>query len=160
MLPALWNRVNLDSSDHMTFFHCSRVQFLCSLANWSLFFQLASLISGFLKATQLFSPNPLSSLRIVRVKMLLLSLLNIPVSSTVVVFLRFDFTKRLNDRRSQSLFFDYISSSVQTVLIPTLVVSAVCLGVFFAWCTPLIWAFWNRWTSFPRPQDVSSNMVV
>ena len=39
--PSLWNRVNLDSSDHMTFFHCSRVQSLCSLANWSLFFPIS-----------------------------------------------------------------------------------------------------------------------
>merc|ERR1712035_273013 len=31
MPPSLWNRLNLDSSDHMTFFHCSRVQSLCSL---------------------------------------------------------------------------------------------------------------------------------
>ncbi len=41
MHPSLWNRVNLDSSDHMTFFHCSKVQYLCSLANWSLFSWLA-----------------------------------------------------------------------------------------------------------------------
>ena len=34
------------------------------------FFRLASLISDFLKATQLFSHNPLSSLRLVRVEML------------------------------------------------------------------------------------------
>ncbi len=37
MHPSLWNRVNLDSSDHMTFFHCSKVQYLCSLAYWILF---------------------------------------------------------------------------------------------------------------------------
>ncbi len=83
MHPSLWNRVNLDSSDHMTLFQCSKVQYLCSHAN---FFRLASLISYFLKATRLFSPNPLSFLRIVRVEMILLSLLNIAVRSTVVVF--------------------------------------------------------------------------
>lgn len=33
MHPSLWNRVNLDSSDHMTFFQCSRVPSLCSLVN-------------------------------------------------------------------------------------------------------------------------------
>ena len=59
----------------MTFFHCSKVQSLCSLTNWSIFFWLASLISGFLKATQLFIPNPLSSLHTLHVEMLLLSLL-------------------------------------------------------------------------------------
>lgn len=37
MFPSLWNRVNLDPLDHMTFVHCSRVQSLCSLANWSIF---------------------------------------------------------------------------------------------------------------------------
>ena len=43
-----------------------------------------SLISGFVKATQLLSPNPLSSLYIVHVEMLLLLLLNIALSPTVV----------------------------------------------------------------------------
>ena len=38
MCPSLWNRVNLNSSDHQTFFHSIRVQSLCSLPNWSLFF--------------------------------------------------------------------------------------------------------------------------
>ena len=65
MRPSLWNRVNLDLSDHMTFFHCSRVKSSCSRSNWSLFFRLASLISGFLQAPQISSPNPLSSLSIV-----------------------------------------------------------------------------------------------
>lgn len=67
---SLWKRVNPDSSDHMTFFHCSRVQFLCSLLNRSRFPQLASMISGFLKAKQLFSPNLLSSRCIVQVDLL------------------------------------------------------------------------------------------
>ena len=62
--------INVDSSDLMTFFHCSRVQSLCSLANWSLFFRLVLLISGFLKATLPFSPDPLSSLHIVQVEIL------------------------------------------------------------------------------------------
>ena len=61
MYPSLWNRVNLDSLDHMTLFHWSSIPSLCSLANWSLFFQLASLISGFLKATQLFQSLEFSS---------------------------------------------------------------------------------------------------
>uniref|UniRef100_A0A3B5PS70 DDE-1 domain-containing protein n=1 Tax=Xiphophorus maculatus TaxID=8083 RepID=A0A3B5PS70_XIPMA len=54
---------------------------------------------SFLTATQLFNPNPLSSLRIVRVEMLLHSQLNILLSSAVV-FLRLDLTKRLSNRRS------------------------------------------------------------
>jgi len=153
MLPSLWNRENLDSSDHMTVFHRSRVQSLCSLANWSLFSWLASLISGLLRATKLFSPNPLSSLRIVRVEMLLLSLLNIALSYTVV-FLRLDFTKSLSDRQSWSvrIFFrphfflsdDGSPLSFQflimrwTVLNPILVVFAVSLDVFSAWCMPMI----------------------
>ena len=33
MWLSLWNRVTLDISDHVTLFHCSRVQSLCSLAN-------------------------------------------------------------------------------------------------------------------------------
>ena len=36
MGPSLWNRVTLDSSDHMTFFHHSRLQSLCSRAVSSL----------------------------------------------------------------------------------------------------------------------------
>ncbi len=98
-------------------------------------------------ATQLFSPNPLSSLRIVRVEMLLLSLLNIAVSSAVD-FLRYDFTKCLSDLQSRSFksffrphFFledDGSPLSFQvlimrwTVLNPILVVSAISLVVFFA----------------------------
>ena len=70
---------------HQTTWSSARVQSLCSLGNWSPP-QLVSLLSGFLKVTQLFSPNPLSSLCIVRVEMLLLSLLNKAVSSTVVFF--------------------------------------------------------------------------
>lgn len=46
----------------MTCLNDSRVQSSCSLTTWSLFFWLASLISGFLQATQLFSPKLLSSL--------------------------------------------------------------------------------------------------
>ena len=65
MHPSLWNRVNLDSS-------------LCSPANWNPLFQLASLISGFLKATQLFSPNLLTSLRIECVEMRLLTIKHRP----------------------------------------------------------------------------------
>ena len=71
------------------------------------FFQVASVISGFLKASELFSPNPLSSLHIVHVEMLLLSILTIALSSTVVVFLWFDFTKRLSDHQSLSIRIFY-----------------------------------------------------
>ena len=85
------------SSDRMTF-HCFRVQSSYSLANSSLFFWLASQISGFLPIF----PNPLSSLHIVHVEMLLLSLLNIALSSAVV-FLPTDFTKHLSDRRTRSI---------------------------------------------------------
>ena len=70
-------------SDHMTLFQWSRDQHVCSWANWSLFFQLASLISGLLKTVQLFSPNPLHVLHTVYPEMLLLSILNIAMSSTV-----------------------------------------------------------------------------
>ena len=124
----------------------------CSLANRSLFVRLASLVSGFLKATQLFSPSPLSSLHIVRVEMLLLSLLNIALHSTVT-FLQFDFTKRLSDRHSRSfrIFFrphfvledDGSPLSFQflimrwTVLNPILVVSAISSDVFSARCMPM-----------------------
>lgn len=59
------NLVNLGSSDHITFFLLlqSPVFKLPS----KLFFQLASLGSGFLQATQLFSPNLMSSLYFVHV---------------------------------------------------------------------------------------------
>ena len=43
-----------------------------------------------------------------------------------------------------------------TVLNPVLVVLSVSLVVFFTWCRTIIWSFWNRLTSFPRPQDMSS----
>ena len=36
LLPSLWNKLNCDSSDHITFFHRSMVQSLWSLAHWSL----------------------------------------------------------------------------------------------------------------------------
>ena len=65
------------------------------------FIQVSSLIIGFLKTTQLFSPNPLGSLHIVRVEMLLFSPLNIAVSSTFFFF--------LSDRDRSRLFSDYIS---------------------------------------------------
>lgn len=83
MLSSLQKRVYLDSSDHMTF-HYFRVQSLCSLGNWSLCPQLASVIIGFLNTRQLFSPKPLISLHFVHVEMLLLSLINITLSSTGV----------------------------------------------------------------------------
>ena len=56
-----------------------------------------SLIDGFLKDTQMFGPNLFSSLRIMLVEMIFLSLLNIALSSAVVL-LRFDLTKRRSDR--------------------------------------------------------------
>ena len=97
------------------------------------FFWLASLISGFLKATHLFSPNPLSSL----------SVLNIALSSTVV-FLRFVFIKHLSNRWSRSIriFFRphfFLEVMLWTVLNPLLVVSAI----------------FYRLTSFPQPRDAS-----
>lgn len=106
MLSSLQKRVYLDSSDHMTF-HYFRVQSLCSLGNWSLCPQLASLISGFLKTTQLFSPRPLTSLHFVHVEMLLLSLINITLSSTVVFFY-------LCDRPSGSFRFSFSMVSQHT----------------------------------------------
>lgn len=53
--------------------------FLCSLAILSIF--IVTLISGLLKATQLL--NPMSSLRIAHVEILLLSLLNTALTSAV-----------------------------------------------------------------------------
>ena len=109
MHPSLWNRVNLTNQttwphdllpllQHPIFMLPSKLNFFFS---W-----LASLIHGYLKATQLFSPIHLSSLHTVCVEMLLLSLLNITLSSTVV-FLPFDFTippfQRLSDRQSRSI---------------------------------------------------------
>jgi len=79
---------------------------LLSLLQSSIFMlpsKLKPLICGFLKGPQLFSPNPLSSLHIVRVEMLLLSLLNTPVSSTVA-FLRYDLTKGIADYDHSRLF--------------------------------------------------------
>ena len=81
MRPSLWNRVNLDSSDHMTFFSIAPESNLYPPQQTeAVFFSFASLISGFLKATQLLSPNPLRSFHIVCVEMLLLSLFNIAVN--------------------------------------------------------------------------------
>lgn len=42
-----WNRVNLDSSDHTTFFHCFGVQSLCSPTNGCPFFKSTSPIRVF-----------------------------------------------------------------------------------------------------------------
>ena len=69
-------------NDSLTQIH----QLLHPTWNSNFFSQFASLIRGSLEATQLFSPNPLSSLRIVRVEMLLLSLSNMSVSSIVVFY--------------------------------------------------------------------------
>lgn len=55
-------------------------------------FGLASLISGFLLAAQLFSPNPLSSLHTVHVEMLLFALVN-TAGSAAADFLQQDCTK-------------------------------------------------------------------
>lgn len=55
--------------------------------------------------TQLFSPNPVCSCHIVHVEMLLVSLLNVAVSSTTIYY----FTKR--DFQSWSDFSDHISST-------------------------------------------------
>ena len=130
---------------------------LMLLENWSLFSRLASLISGFLKATQLFRPNPLSSLHIVRVEMLLLSLSS-SREFCCFYFLRYDFTKR-SSAHDHSRFFQVFSIR-WTVFNPVLAVSAISLDVFFYRCMPIIWPFWNRLTSFPIPEDVSSSKVV
>ena len=59
-IPLKQNKV--DSSDHVTFFHCSRVQCLCSLANWSFSSFFFSFFDKphdkwFTKGSQLLSPN-------------------------------------------------------------------------------------------------------
>ena len=50
--PSLWNRWNEIWTHQTSDPYCSGVQYLCTLADWGLFFQLASLISSFHKATQ------------------------------------------------------------------------------------------------------------
>lgn len=59
-------------------------------------FGLVSLISGFLWAAQLFSPNPLSSLHTVHVEMLWFALVN-TATSVAADFLQQDFTKSLSE---------------------------------------------------------------
>lgn len=61
--PSLRNRVNLDSSDHTTFFHRSNLNVPYSQLNP--FFHLSLLISGFLQATQLFSASLFSCFHVV-----------------------------------------------------------------------------------------------
>lgn len=110
--------VNLDSSDHTTFFLCSRVKPLCSLADRAPT-PLPSHPFGL--ADQWFSwgdPAVRSQpfqFCIALVEMLLLSWLNTALSSTVV-FLRVEFNKRSKEHPSKSfrIFFfltDHISSS-------------------------------------------------
>lgn len=60
--------------------------------------ELASLIGGFLRAAQLFSPNPLSCLHTARVDMLLFALVN-TAASGAAEFLQQDFTKSLSELR-------------------------------------------------------------
>ena len=79
----LWNRVNLDTSDHMTFLHCPSSIFILP-SKLKPFFLISLSDKCFFRATQLFSP--LSSLHIVHVEMLVHSLLSIAVSSTVDFF--------------------------------------------------------------------------
>lgn len=57
MSKSLWNKVNLDSSLHMTFLYCSGTQSCSFLAHQRLLFLLAQLINGFLKVTWLFGPT-------------------------------------------------------------------------------------------------------
>lgn len=64
----------------------------------------ASLISGILKATQLFSPSPLCSLCIVGVEMLLISPINLAMSCAVF-FLTFRFWKKFSDCDQIFFFF-------------------------------------------------------
>lgn len=74
---------------------CSMAQSLCFQENWSLV-ELAQMFSGFHMATQLFSPNSLSSLWILHVEMLLLSPLDRSVRCAVDFWLC-DYTKCLGD---------------------------------------------------------------
>ena len=84
LLTSLWNRVHLDTSEHMTFSHWA--QSLCAPANWSLCPPISLTDKWFLKVIQLFSPSALSYLRIVHLEMPLRSLLHIAVGSTVDFF--------------------------------------------------------------------------
>jgi len=95
MCPSLRIRVNLDSTDHTTFFNSSRVQSVCSLENWSLFFLSALQICGFLKATELVSSSTLRFHCSVHLEIILPSLLNITMTSCVDLF-AFDLTKHPN----------------------------------------------------------------
>lgn len=148
MHPSLWNRGSLVSS-YMTFSLCSRDQYLCSQANRRLFSRLASPISGFLKATQPFSPNFLSFPLVGYVEILLLSLLiRAPVS--IVVFLRFDFTQH------------WISSSKMLVPhYPSSLNNAVynLFRCFLCMMHAMTWPFSIRLKCFPQPHNVSSEVV-
>ena len=82
--PSLWNRVNLDTSEHLTFLTESNLHALQQIEAFVP--RLASLISSSLRVHSCLVPVSLSSLRIVRLEMLLHSLLHISVGSTVNFF--------------------------------------------------------------------------
>lgn len=115
--------------------------------SYPLFPRLASLISGFLKATQLFSPDPLSSLHVLHVQMFPRPILNAALS----------LTKRLSDCRSASLrlFSNHISSSkMMRAVLPaqnhTLDSSSpsfsILLWCFLCWMQPVIWPLSNTFS--------------
>ena len=150
MHPSLWNRVNLDSSDHSTFFHCSTVQYL----SLKPFFWLTSLIIGFLRLHRSLGPIPSV---LFTMGMLLLSLLYTAVSSAVDFYLLIQQTFKWSPIAIIQDFFpphfflknDGSPLSFQgltmcwTVINPILAVSAMFLVVFYAWCRPIIWPLSN-----------------
>ena len=92
---SLWNRVDLDSSDHMSFFHHSRVQSLCSWANWRLVSDWPHWLVVFLRLHSCSVPIPWVPFTLCVWKCSY-------CQGSVVVFLSVDFTKRLSDHWSRS----------------------------------------------------------
>jgi len=107
--PSQKKRVNLVC---MTFFLCSKDQSLCSRTNWSCLLKnhssfllggrkKASLISGLLKAPQLFCPNTFSSLCIALMEMLLLLQLYIAMNTVDYLWFQYWFDERLSNLHSR-----------------------------------------------------------
>lgn len=133
-----------------------------------------SLVSGFVTAAQLLSPNPYTFPCIVCGNALTLTIKHSPEFYCCLSSIWFHQT--FSNRPSPSFrvffwphFFIKVDGSqlsfhvlivFWTVLNPVLVVSAIPLDVFSSWCTPMIWPFSNTQTSFPWRCDVNFYMVV
>lgn len=123
---------------------------LCFLAKRSLFFFLASLISVFPKATQLFSSHALRSIGTAHVEMLSFSLLNISMSSAGY-FVKYVFARTflwphlfLEDDGSplsfQALIWCWIVNFGNFQFSPWLL----------CFLDAITWPVWNQITSSPR----------